>query len=88
MALSPRSIEVTWDPSTSPDVNGYLISYNTSASYASNGSVMVNDGSATSGTIANLEENTLYAITVQAVRNSKMSGNSNEVSVTTLTDGK
>ena len=86
--LSSRSIEVTWDPSTSPDITGYLISYDTTASYTSGGSEMVNDGSATSSTFTNLEENTLYTITVQAIRNNEMSGNSNEASAMTLTVGK
>ena len=86
--MSPRSIEVTWDPSASPVIIGYLISHDTTASYTSGGSVMVNDGSATSGTLTNLEENTLYTITVQAARNNEMSSDSNEVSVTTLMDSK
>jgi len=85
--LTPRSVEVTWDPSSSPGVTGYLISYTTTASYTSSGSVTVNGGSTTSGTLTNLEENTLYTITVQATINGTMSVNSNEVSVTTYTDG-
>ena len=83
--LSPQSIEVTWDPSTSPDITGYHISYDTTAS---SGSEMVNDGSATSSAFTNLEENTLYTITVQALRSNEMSGNSNEASAMTLTAGK
>ena len=86
--LSPRSIEVTWDPSTSSGVTGYLISYDTTASYTSDGSEMVNGGSATSGTLTNLEEDTPYNITVQATDGTMMSNNSNEVSVTTWTAGK
>jgi len=87
--LTPRSVKVTWDPSSSPGVTGYLISYTTTASYASGGNVTVNDASTTSGTLTNLEENTLYTITVQAIGNYGVTNaNSNEVSVTTYTDGK
>jgi len=85
--LSPRTIKVTWDQSLTY-VTGYLISYTTTASYTSGGSVTVNGSSTTSGTLTNLEENTLYTITVQAISNSKTSHNSNEVSVTTMTDSK
>jgi len=87
--LTPHSVEVTWDPSSSSGFSGYLISYTTTASYTSGGSVRVNDGGTTSGTLTNLEEDTLYTITVQAIdNNNRMSVNSNEVSVTTYTDGK
>jgi len=86
--LSPRSVEVTWDQSTSPVVIGYLISYDTTASYTSGGSVMVDGGSVVSGTLTNLEENTPYTIIVQATSTDVMSGNSTEVSVMTLSDGK
>ena len=86
--LTPRSVEVTWEPSTSSDVTGYLISYTTTASYTSGGSVTVNGGSTTSGTLTNLEEDTLYTITVQATSDNRISANSNEVSVRTYTDGK
>ena len=86
--LSPRSVEITWDPSTSPDITGYLISYDTMASYTNGGSEMVNGGNTTGGTLADLEEDTLYNITVQATDGTIMSSNSNEVSVTTWTAGK
>ena len=86
--LTSRSVEVTWTLSSSSDVTGYLISYTTTASYTSGGSVMVSGNSATRGTLMNLEENTLYTITVQATSNNGMSANSNVVSVTTYTDGK
>jgi len=86
--LTPRSVEVTWDPSSLSGVTGYLMSYTTTASYTSGGSVRVNDGSTTSGTLTNLEEDTLYTITVQAIGNGVMSVNSSEVSVTAYTDGK
>ena len=46
-------------------------------------------GSTTSDTLTNLEEDTLYTITVQSTTSYKrMSANSNEVSVRTYTDGK
>ena len=87
--LTPRSVEVTWDQSSSPDVTGYLISYTTTASYTSDASVTVNGGSTTSGTLNNLEESTFYTITVQATTSdNSMSADSNVVSVTTYTDGK
>ena len=87
--LTSRAVEVTWEPSSSSGVNGYLISYTTNASYTSGGNVTVNGGSTTSGTLTNLEENTLYTITVRATDvENRMSGNSNVMSVRTYTDGK
>ena len=88
--VTSRSIQITWKPSLSPNITGYLISYTTTPSYTSggSGSVTVNDGSTTSGTLTNLEEYTLYTITVQATSDNRMSANSNEVSVRTYTDGK
>ena len=87
--VSSRSIQITWEPSSSSNVTGYLISYATTASYTSGGSVTVNDGSTTSHIFINLEEDTPYTITVQATTSdNKMSANSNEVSVKTYTDGK
>ena len=85
--LTPRSVEVTWTVSSSPDVTGYLISYTTTASYTSGGSVMVSGESATSVILMNLEEGTFYTITVQANSNNG-NANSDPVSVTTYTDGK
>ena len=87
--LTPRSIEVTWTVSSSPDVTSYIISYTTTASYTSGGSVRVNQRTTTRGTLNNLEEGTTYTITAQATTNdNRTSGNSNAVSVTTYTDGK
>ena len=88
--MTSRSIQITWEPSSSTDVTGYLISYTTTASYINNNerskSATV---STTSGTFINLEEDTLYTITVQATTSdNRMSANSNEVSVRTYTDGK
>ena len=91
IAVTSRSIQITWKPSSSDDVTitGYLISYTTTASYASNGRVTVNGGSAMSYNITSLEEDTLYTITVQATTSdNRMSASSNEVSVRTYTDGK
>ena len=87
--LTPHSVEITWDISSSSGVTGYLISCTTTVLYTSGGSVRVNGGSTTSRTLTNLEEDTLYTITVQATgNNNRMSVNSIEVSVTTYTDGK
>ena len=87
--LTPRSVEVTWTVSSSPDVIGYIISYTTTASYTSGGSMTVSGGSTTSHNLTNLEEGTTYTITVQATTSdNRMSVNSNAVSVTTYTDGK
>ena len=89
IAVTSRSVEVTWKVSSTSGIIGYLISYHTTASYASSGSVTVNGGSTTSHTLTNLEEDTLYTITVQATSSdNRMSANSNEVSVRTYTDGK
>ena len=89
--MTSRSIQITWEPSSSSGVTitGYLISYTTTASYTSGGSLTVNGGSTTSGTLTNLEEDTLYTITVQAsTSDNGMSANSNEVSVRTYNDSK
>ena len=87
--LTPRSVDVTWTVSSSPDVTGYIISHTTTASYTSGGSVRVNQRTTTRGTLNNLEEGTTYTITVQATTSdNRMSVNSNAVSVTTYTDGK
>ena len=87
--LTSRSVEVTWDAfPVSSGVTGYNISYTTNASYTSGGSVMVNDVATASYTLTDLEEYTNYTISVQATSNSGMSENSDEVLVTTYTDGK
>ena len=91
IALTPRSVEVIWKVSSTFGIIGYLISYTTTALYASSGSMTVNGGSTTSHTLTNLEEDTLYTITVQATgttSDNRMSANTNEVSVRTYTDGK
>ena len=86
--LTSRSVEVTWDQFTSSDITGYLISYTTNALYASGGNVTVIGGNTTSLTLSDLEENTLYSITVQIVRYGVISASSNEVSIRTYTDSK
>ena len=87
--LTSRSVEVTWDAfPMSSGVTGYNISYSTSASYTSGGSMTVNDATAASYTLTDLEEYTNYTISVHAISNSGMSENSNEVLVTTYTDSK
>ena len=89
MIVTPRSIEVTWSPSSSSGVTGYLISYTTNASYTSGGNVTVAGVDSANYTITDLEENTLYTITMQVTAGgNKVSANSNEVSVRTYADGK
>ena len=86
--LTPRIVEVTWNPSPSSNVTGYLISYTTTASYISGGSVRVNGHSTTSGNLENLEEDTPYTITVHATTNDDRRSVGVTVSVRTYTDGK
>ena len=89
--LSPRSVEVTWNRShpSLTNVTSYIIFYTTMASYAVNGNMTVNGSSTTNATLTDLEENTPYTITIQAISAREViSGDSNEVSVTTYTDGK
>ena len=87
--LTSRSVVVIWKPSSYSKTIGYFISYTTTALYAYIGSVTVDGGSTTNHTLTNLEEDTLYTITVQATdSDNRISANSNEVSVRTYTDGK
>lgn len=87
--LTPRSVEVTWDPSSSDGVTGYIISYTTNATYTSSGSVTVNSRDSTSVNFSNLEESTHYNITVQATTNDVDGRSANvTVEVTTYTDSK
>ena len=85
--LTPQSVEVTWDPYPSSNIISYLILYATNISYTNGGTVNVS-GDTTSHILTNLEENTLYTITIRATNSSGTSPDSNEVSVTTYTDGK
>ena len=83
IALTSRSVEVTWYPLY--NFAGYLIIYMTDAPYTNGGNVPVNNGSTTSSILTNLEENTLYTITVLAIHDS---GTCINTLVTTFTDGK
>ena len=87
--LTSRTIKVTWNQSAFSDVFGFLLSYITPATYAINGSEIVNGGSTTNVTLNNLEEDTDYTITIQAINiNFISSANSDEVPVRTYTDSK
>ena len=87
--LTPHTIKVTWNQSTFSDVFGYLISYITPATYAINGSKIVNGGSTTNVALNNLEEDTAYTITIRTINiNFVPSANSDEVPVRTYTDSK
>ena len=90
IVLTSRSVEVRWNPSHPlSNVTSYRISYTTTASYTSGGTVTVNGTNATNATLTGLEEYTIYTITVQAISGSGvMSGNSDPVSVRTYTDSK
>ena len=80
--ISHSSVEVTWDQL--PDAAEYTISYSTTASHISGGSVTVKGGSTTSHTLRNLEGNTPYAITVQATTSDgRKSAFSSKVSIKT-----
>ena len=80
--LSHSSVEVTWDQLS--DATEYIISYSTTASHITDGSITVKGGSTTSHTLKNLEVNTPYIITVQAtISDSRKSAISNEVSIIT-----
>ena len=87
--LTPRTIKVTWNQSTFSDVFGYFISYITNATYAINGSEIVNGGSTTNFTLNDLEEDTAYTITIQTINIKFISSAiSDEVPVRTYTDSK
>lgn len=92
--LTPRSVEVTWTVSSSPDVTGYSVTYSTNAEYIEGddrfGQVIVSGNTTTRGTLNNLlEENTEYAIGVRAIDgNNVFSVRPTLVLITTYTDGK
>ena len=84
--LKPTKVEVSWDRLS--DVTGYLISCTSTASYAGNKNVMLNDGDSTTHTLTDLVENTPYDITVQGLTSdSRKSDHSIEVSITTQKAG-
>jgi len=66
--LSPRSIEVTWDPPVANmgDVNNYIISYFDLETFADNNITSVGSSSTTTN-ITGLEEFVSYNVTVTAV---------------------
>ena len=86
--MSPRSIEVTWDPPVAnvDDVTGYVISYDGVEGFADDGSETV-DQSRTSTTINGLQEFVSYDITVQAVFG-PISVLSTSLRIMTKSDGK
>ena len=80
--LSHSSVKVTWDQF--PDATEYTISYSTTASDISSGSITVKGCSTTSYNFNNLEGNTPYTITVQAtISDGRKSAVSSEVSIRT-----
>ena len=82
-------MRVTWNPSPLlSNSTGYLITYITNVLYTNDGNVTVNGSNTLSAILTDLEENTLYTITVQAISVDGISNKSNEVSVTTYTDGR
>ncbi|XP_065904893.1 uncharacterized protein [Dysidea avara] len=86
VTLSPRSIEVTWDPPEAyiNDVSAYIILYNGTEGFADDGIVTVNRSS-TRAIINGLEEFVSYDITVQAVYDARNIP-SNPVRVMTWSD--
>ena len=87
--LSPRSIEVSWDPPVAnvDDVDGYTILYDGVESSANSGNVSVNE-SVFSVTISGLEEFVNYDVTVEAVYDGATSVvSSDPVRVQTYSDG-
>ena len=86
--MSPRSIEVTWNPPLTNfgDVDGYIVSYNGVESFAVDNSVTVNR-TTTSATISGLEEFVNYDVMVEAVYDT-VAISSNTVRVVTWSAGK
>ena len=81
-ALTPTSVEVTWDQSDG--ATDYSISYTTTDSQAGNSNDPVIVGNTTSYTIMNLMVNTTYNITVRGCAMDNIrSDPSNEASVRT-----
>ena len=85
--ISHSSVEVTWDQLS--DATEYIISYSTTASHISGGSVTVKGASTTRFTLKYLEGSTPYIITVQATASDgRKSAVSSELSVITHAAGK
>lgn len=83
-------MEVRWNPSSSiSNVTSYVILYTTTASYTDGGNMSVNGSDTTNGTLTDLEEYTLYDITVRAISGrGVISNDSNVATVRTFTDSK
>lgn len=88
IVLAPKVIEVSWDPFTSKEITGYLIKYSTTAVYAKGSNVTMYGHNVSKSLLENLEEDTLYSITIQSVSNNEVSGPSNVVSAITWTSSK
>ena len=89
IVLSPFSIEVTWDRSTSPDVTGYHVKFVSVTASPFGLSGIAGGRNTTSYTITRLEEFIPFTITVTALfLNFNMSGNSKAVTVTTYSASK
>jgi len=86
--LSPKSINVSWQPILFSEVTGYMLSYTSAARYARGDNVTVSGATVSHMVIEKLEENTVYNITVHGVTNNSISDASDAVSVLTWTDGK
>ena len=85
--LSHSTVEVMWDQLS--DATEYTISYSTTASHITGGSVTVKGVSITSHTLEHLESNTPYTLTVQATTSDgRKSVLSSEMSVITHAAGK
>lgn len=86
--MAPKIIEITWNPFLSKEITGYLIIYATTAIYArGNSNITVYGHNVSKALLKNLEEDTLYSITVKSVSENKVSGPSNVVSAITWTAG-
>ena len=86
--LAPKIIEVDWDPIISEEVTGYLIIYSTLAPYARGSNITVYGYNISKTMLKNLEENTLYSVTVRSIAQNKLSGFSNMVKAITWASGK
>lgn len=86
--LEPRIIQVSWDPFTSQEVTGYLITYTTTVVYTTGRNVTIDGRNVSKFLLRDLEEDTSYNITVQSVSEDKVSGPSKMMSLITWTSGK
>jgi len=86
--LSPKSINVSWQPILFTEVTGYVVSYTGSVRYAGGDTMTVSGATVSHIAIENLEENAIYEITVRSVTNNTFSDASDIISVRTWSDGK